>query len=105
MVKLKEEEKKTKEFFERFVNKNSFLKPSKRKILDYCNQYVLSVLQNTKYANEKIIILEENNPNNAGSMLTAENGQKSELRINLDSLLSDKKLASKNQMDRFKAGV
>ena len=105
MVKLKEEEKKTKEFFEKFVNKNSFLKPSKRKILDYCNQYVLSVLQNTKYANEKIIILEENNPNNAGSMLTAENGQKSELRINLDSLLSDKKLASKSQMDRFKAGV
>ena len=105
MVKLKEEEKKTKEFFERFVNKNSFLKPSKRKILDYCNQYVLSVLKDTKYANEKIIILEENNPNNAGSMLTAENGQESELRINLDSLLSDKKLASKNQMDRFKAGV
>lgn len=105
MVKLKEEEKKTKEFFEKFVNKNSLLKPSKRKILDYCNQYVLSVLKNTKYANEKIIILEENNPNNAGSMLTAENGQESQLRINLDNLLSDKRLASKSQMDRFKAGV
>ena len=49
MVKLKEEEKKTKEFFERFVNKNSFLKPSKRKILDYCNQYVLSFSTDKTY--------------------------------------------------------
>ena len=103
MVRLTNEEKIVRDFFGKFIDKKSLFKPSKKKILEYCSKYVEATLKNTKYENEKIILMEEKDPENAGSMQTAENGGVSILRINVDLLID--KFASNNSNRRFVAAV
>ena len=103
MVRLTNEEKIVRDFFGKSVDKKSLFKPSKKKILEYCSKYVEATLKNTKYENERIILMEEKDPENAGSMQTAENGGVSILRINVDLLID--KFASNNSNRRFIAAV
>ena len=64
MVRLTNEEKIVRDFFGKSVDKKSLFKPSKKKILEYCSKYVEATLKNTKYENERIILMEEKNPEN-----------------------------------------
>ena len=86
MIKLTNEEKKIKEFFENFVDKKSIFKPSKEKILEFCDEYVRLTLKNTKYENERIDLSEEYNPKTRGNIQTGRNGEASKLKLKLDML-------------------
>ena len=103
MIKLTNEEKKIKEFFENFVDKKSIFKPSKEKILEFCDEYVRLTLKNTKYENERIDLSEEYNPKTRGNIQTGRNGEASKLKLNLDMLIDKKGFNSSNSNARFAA--
>lgn len=104
-IQLTNEEKIIKKYYNSLVERSRFFNVSKEELIKFSQKYVNEVLKGTRYENEVIIIEEEKNPDNAGSMNTQENGTPSVLKINFEELVQKDWLNSKNENERFVAFV
>lgn len=97
-IRLTDEEKVMKKWYEKIVANKPLLPHTTGSLERFTKEYVKKVFKNTRFENDKIVVKEEKNPKNLGSMATSKN-KASILKINFSKFL--KGVNSSSEFKRF----